>query len=139
MSQFFLSLRISNPGQKQLMGIYLRLLALAYLYGASVHYANFLGWGEMPWLEMPRTWQICDICYGILDPLAFIGLWWKKSWGIGCFFLGAGSQLILYLGFPDLFVLTAEHQQLLWSLIFFHLVSLVIFFGLLVVERKKMT
>lgn len=37
------------------VGIYLRIIALCYLYGATVHYANLLGFGEMTWAKAPLS------------------------------------------------------------------------------------
>ncbi len=127
---------ISETTQKPWMGIYLRILALFFLYGAIVHYGNLLGFGEMPWREAPLSWQIGDIVYAIIDTLAVIGLWNKTAWGIGFFLVAAISQLILYLGFPDLFAFTPEQKQALWSLIIFHIITISIFFGLFFTAPK---
>ncbi|MEL6458498.1 MAG: hypothetical protein AAFQ91_09640 [Cyanobacteria bacterium J06621_15] len=116
---------------KPSMGIYLKILALFYFYGATVHYANLLGFGEIPFKESPLSWQIGDISYGILGTFTFIGLWLKTRWGIISFFLSAISQLILYLGFPQWFAFNLEQRQLLWSMIIFHFITLSIFFTLL--------
>ncbi|MEL7038196.1 MAG: hypothetical protein AAFO04_21650 [Cyanobacteria bacterium J06592_8] len=121
---------IFESRQKLEMGIYLRVLSLVYLYGAVVHFANLLGFGELSWREMPLSWKLGDIFYGVLDPITAVGLWLKTTWGIAGFLLAAMSQIILYLGFPAWFVFTPEHQQTLWSLVIFHLISLGIFFSL---------
>ncbi len=118
------------------MGIYLKILGLFYLYGAIVHYANLLGFGEMPFIEEPLSWQIGDVSYGILDSLTFIGLWLKTRWGIVGFFTSASSQLILYVGFPHWFAFTTEHRQLLWSMVIFHIATLLIFFGLILFSQE---
>lgn len=55
--------------------IYLRILAIFYGYGATVHLFNLLGFGELPWQEMPLSWKLGDMFYGIIDPLTAIGLW----------------------------------------------------------------
>ena len=49
--------------------------------------------------------------------------------------LAAGSQLVLYLGFPDLFALTEEHRQALQGLIVIHVATL-LGLGALWVARK---
>lgn len=128
---------IVESRHKPNIGIYLKILALFYFYGATVHYANLLGFGEIPFRESPLSWQIGDISYGILGTLTFIGLWLKTRWGIIGFFLSAVSQLILYLVFPKWFAFNAEQQQLLWSMIIFHLVTLSIFFALLLSSRRN--
>ncbi|MDJ0732754.1 MAG: DUF6163 family protein [Nostocaceae cyanobacterium] len=127
---------ICETTQKPSINIYLRILALFFLYGAIVHYANLLGFGEMPWVEAPLSWQIGDIVYAILDTVAVIGLWNRTTWGIGFFLLAAISQLILYLGFPHLFAFTPEQKQALWSIVIFHSVTVSIFFGLLFTTKE---
>lgn len=119
------------------MGIYLKIIALFYLYGAIVHYANLLGFGEIAFIKEPLSWQIADISYAILDTITVIGLWLKTPWGIICFCLSAISQLILYIGFPQWFAFNPEQQQLLWSMIIFHIVTLSIFLALLSFTRKQ--
>ncbi|ACK69233.1 hypothetical protein PCC7424_0777 [Gloeothece citriformis PCC 7424] len=122
---------IIESTHKPWMAVYLKILALFYLYGAAVHCANVFGFGELAWVDMPFSWKFGDISYGILDILAFIGLWLKSRWGLGIFGLIVISQLVLYVGFPQWFVLDREDQQDLWNLVMFHLVTLFIFFGLL--------
>ncbi|MEM9926448.1 MAG: hypothetical protein AAF915_22295 [Cyanobacteria bacterium P01_D01_bin.50] len=122
---------------KQSMGIYLKILALFYLYGAIVHYANLLGFGEMPFMKEPLSWQIADVFYAILDSLTFIGLWLKTRWGMAGLFLGVASQLILYIGFPHWFAFNQEQQQLLWSMVIFHFVTVLIFLGLLLFTQRQ--
>jgi hypothetical protein len=63
------------------MVIYLRILAIFYGYGATVHLVNLLDFGELPWQEMPLSWKLGDIFYGIIDPLTAVGLWLKTLWG----------------------------------------------------------
>ena len=128
---------IFESRHKPNMRIYLKILALFYLYGATVHCANLLGFGEIPFRESPLSWQVGDISYGILGSLTFVGLWLKTRWGIIGFFLSAVSQLILYLVFPKWFAFNAEQQQLLWSMIIFHVVTLSIFFALLLSSRRN--
>ena len=128
---------ILESRHKPIMGIYLRIVALLYLYGAIVHYANLLGFGEMPFAKEPLSWQIGDISYAILDTFTLGGLLLKTRWGIVCLFLSAISQLILYLGFPQWFAFNQEQQELLWSMVIFHLVTLSIFFGLLLFTRTR--
>ena len=97
---------IFESRHKASMGIYLRILALIYLYGGIGHYANLIGFGEIPFIQEPLSWQIMDIYYAILATFTVIGLWLKTRWGIICFFLSAASQLILYIGFPQCFAFT---------------------------------
>ncbi len=127
--------KIDESRQQSWMGVYLRILALIYAYGAIIHYTNLLGWGELSWSEMPLSWKLGDIFYGILDPITVTGLWLKSFWGIACLFIAAISQIVLYAGFPDRFAFTPEQQQTLWSLVIFHSISLTIFAGLVVFKK----
>ena len=117
------------------MGLYLRVLAVGYAVSALIHCGNLLGFGERQWPAMPLAWKLGDIGYTILDTVVAIGLWRKALWGIGGFFLAALSQLILYLGFPDLFAFTDEHRQALHGLVTTHVVTLGVFFALLVAKK----
>ena len=110
------------------MGIYLRLLALGYAFSALVHYGNLLGFGEVSFAEMPLSWKLGDIGYALLDSVAVVGLWRKAGWGIVCFLLAAVSQLILYVGFPSVFVFTPEQHAAVQGLVGTHLVTLALFF-----------
>ena len=128
---------IFESRHKKSIGIYLRIIALLYLYGAIVHYANLLGFGEMPFIKEPLSWQIADVSYAILDTITVIGLWLKTPWGMASFFLSAASQLFLYIGFPQWFAFNPEQQQLLGSMVIFHIVTLLIFFGLLLFIQRR--
>ena len=128
---------IFESRHKPNMRIYLKILALFYLYGATVHCANLLGFGEIPFRESPLSWQVGDISYGILGSLTFVGLWLKTLWGIICFCLSAVPHLILYIVFPKSFAFNAYQKQLLLSMIIFHLVTLSIFFGLLLFSKRN--
>ncbi|MEM7556869.1 MAG: hypothetical protein AAF378_22800 [Cyanobacteria bacterium P01_A01_bin.84] len=127
---------IFESRHKPSMRIFFKILSIFYLYGAIVHYANLLGFGEIPFTEEPLSWQIADIFYAILDTLTVIGLWLNTRWGIVGFLIGITSQLILYIGFPHWFAFTPEHLQLLWSMVIFHVVTLSIFFSLLLFAPK---
>lgn len=127
--------QIIESSHKPWMGVYLKILALLYLYGAAVHCANIFGFGEMAWPEMPLSWKIGNISYGILSLIAFVGLWIKSRWGIASFLLIVVSQLVLYIGFPKWFILDQEDQQDLSILVIFNLVSLIIFVGLVLFSK----
>ena len=123
--------------ENKALTIYLRILAMLYLYGAIVHYANLLGFGEIPFAQEPLSWKIADILYAILDTFTYTGLWLKKIWGIAGFLMSAFSQLVLYIGFPHWFAFNPQQQELLWSMVIFHLVTLTIFFGLLFLSKRQ--
>ncbi|MGC9503096.1 hypothetical protein [Baaleninema sp.] len=115
--------------------LFLRFLAVAYAYSAIVYYGNLLGFGEIPWSEMPQIVQINDIGYALLDTLAAVGLWRKQTWGIALFLLIALSQLVLYLGFPQDFIFSDERQQTVRNFINFHKISLSLFLALFALKK----
>ena len=112
------------------MGIYLRILALIIAYGALVHLANLMGFGEMPWRKMPLTWKVGDIVYGLLDTVTVIGLWHKTTWGIFCFLSAIASQLVIYTVFIDYFAFTSEQRQTIYGLVGTELILLSVFWVL---------
>jgi hypothetical protein len=117
------------------MSIYLRVLAIIIAYGALVHLLNILGFGEMSWREMPFTWRVGDICYGILDTITAIGLWQKTAWGIFCFLGAIASQFIIYTFFIDRFAFTDGQRQTIYGLLGTELILLLVF-SLLLITKK---
>ncbi len=117
------------------MAIYLRILSFIIAYGALVHLANILGFGEMPWGEMPLTWRIGDIAYGLLDTITAIGLWQKTVWGIFCFLIAIASQFMIYTVFIDYFAFTVEQRQTIYGLLGTELILLLIFFLLFLIKK----
>ena len=117
------------------MAIYLRILAVIIAYGASVHGANLMGFGEMPWTQMPLTWRVGDIVYGLLDIVTAIGLWQRTVWGIFCFLAAIASQFLIYTVFIDYFVFTSEQRQTIYGLLGTELILLSVFFVLFVSKK----
>ncbi|GAB4529835.1 MAG: hypothetical protein Tsb0014_12060 [Pleurocapsa sp.] len=117
------------------MGIYLRILAVIIAYGASVHVANLMGFGEMPWQQMPLTWRVGDIVYGILDLVTAIGLWQKTSWGIICFFSAISSQFLIYTVFIDYFAFDSQQRQTIYGLLGTEAILLLIFLILFISKK----
>lgn len=117
------------------MGTYLRILAIIIAYGALVHLFNLLGFSEIPWQQMPLTWKIGDVCYGILDTATAIGLWQKTVWGIFCFLGAIASQFFLYTIFIDRFAFRVEQRQTIYGLLGTELILLSIFLLLFVIKK----
>ncbi len=117
------------------MAIYLRILAIIMAYGALVHLSNLMGFGEMPWGEMPLTWRIGDIAYGLLDTVTAIGLWKRSVWGVFCFLTAIASQFLIYTVFIDYLAFTVEQRQTIYGLLGTELILLLIFFLLLVTKK----
>jgi len=52
---------------------------------------------------MPPYWQVAASSLAVLFPFAAIGLWLTASWGAVIWFACAVAEIVMYVGFPDLF------------------------------------
>ncbi len=110
------------------MRIYLRALAAFYFIGFLLHFADFFDL-RLKYSEMDTGWKVWIVYLGLLDLAVALGLWFEHKIGIFLFFLVALSQLIAYMGFKNYF-----GDQV--SLIYFHLATLAIYFGLYKYEHR---
>lgn len=118
------------------MKIFLRILAVIYAVAAVVHIGSILGFGRVPFTEAPLSWQLSDIAYGVIDPIAAIGLWQQKWWGIAAFFVAAISEILLFSLVPEWFVVEPAQLTMLRGFIVYHLVAIATYFGLRHFEVK---
>jgi hypothetical protein len=117
------------------MGRYLRLLSLLYGYGAYVHLGNIFGFGEMPFFQVPLAWKTADISYAVIDIFAAVWLFRRSPAGVILFLFAALSQLVIYLLFPHIFILTTHHHRAVDLLVIVHVVTLGLFVYLLVSKK----
>jgi hypothetical protein len=106
------------------MKIFLRILAVIYAVSAITHIGSILGFGRMPFGDMPVSWQVSDIAYGIIDTIAAIGLWQQKNWGIAAFLLAACSEIALFVIVPEWFTTNPAELIMLRSFAVYHLVAI---------------
>jgi hypothetical protein len=92
-----------------MMAIYLKILAVFYSYGALIHIADLLSLGHylgqthgLTFAQMPLAWKIAIVYFAILDTIAVIGLWKGTMWGMMCFLLAAGSQVVMYMALTSI-------------------------------------
>nr|WP_274630671.1 DUF6163 family protein [Mesorhizobium shangrilense] len=52
---------------------------------------------------MPLHWQVAAVTLAVLFPFAAIGLWMLSSWGPVIWIICAAAEMIMYLGFPNIF------------------------------------
>ena len=116
-------------------GIYLRVLAVIFVWTALVHFANLLGFGEKPWGEMPFAWRAGDVVYAIVDTAVVIGLWKRATWGVILFLLAITSQFVIYTAFIEFFAFTSEHRQTINGLLASEAILLVVFVALLIFRK----
>lgn len=118
---------ILNSGEKPWTGIYLRILAFAYLTAVILRFSSLFGLGETN-LDIPVAARTADIVFAQLGAITMVGLWLRKPWGIACFLISAFLHLVLYWGFPELFIDIDAQEAPFQDLINFHLSSIGIFF-----------
>ncbi|MEO3998771.1 DUF6163 family protein [Mesorhizobium sp. CAU 1732] len=52
---------------------------------------------------MPVHWQVASVTLAALFPFAASGLWMLASWGPVIWFICAAIEVVMYVGFPELF------------------------------------
>lgn len=112
------------------MKVFLRILAAIYAFAAILHIGSIFGFGRMPFAEMPLSWQLSDIAYGLIDSVAAVGLWQQKNWGIAAFLLAAVSEILLFTLVPEWFVMEPGQLTMLRGFVAYHLVAIAIYFFL---------
>jgi hypothetical protein len=115
--------------------VYLRLLAVCYLLGAFFHAGNMLGYGSMPWNEMPVAWRRMDVIYLFLNAGVFFGLMRCSFWGTTLFVIAAVSEIAAYGMYPYMFAETPEQFSQLYGLILFRVITLIVLLAFLKVTR----
>lgn len=113
---------LNNPIESALeqpwTSTYAKVIAIALLYGATVHISNILGLTGTPWLSTPLLWRIMDGGLLVFDIVVAIGLWQGLSWFVWLLFGGiALLQFVPYTLFRLQFVLKPEDGQILNGLL----------------------
>ena len=122
--------------------LFMRAMALVYVYGAAVHVMNIAGVSGFDWFAAPLKWQVLDIVYLVVDAAVVIGVMARRRFAVLLFIAAALSQIVLYTALrgwildvpPDFAFLPAEVGYL-DRFVLFHAATLVIFV-LLVVRRR---
>ena len=97
--------------------IYTKIIAIALLYGATVHVGNILGLTGTAWLNTPLFWRSLDIILLIFDIITAIALWRGLAWSIWLLFGGILLlQILPYTLLRSHFILKPEDAQVLNSL-----------------------
>ena len=104
--------------QQPWTAIYTKIIAIALLYGATVHVGNILGLTGTPWLTTPLLWRSLDIILLIFDLVTAIALWRGLAWSIWLLFGGILLlQILPYTLLRSQFVFKPEDSQILNSLL----------------------
>ena len=96
------------------------------------------------WPAAPPKWRVLDVVYLVLDILVVIGIFAKWRIGPIAFYLAAISQIILYtifrdwiLAVPEEFAVSEAQRSYLTTLVYFHLITLVLVTGALMVQSRN--
>lgn len=115
---------------------YAKLMAIALLYGATVHIGNLLGLTGTPWLSTPLLWRTMDVLLLLFNLVAAIALWQGFTWSVWFVFTGIGLlQFVPYTLLRSHFVLKPEDAQVLNGLMGTEALLLAIFACLLWLKR----
>ena len=52
---------------------------------------------------MPLHWRVASVTLAVLFPFAASGLWMLASWGPVIWFICASIEVVMYVGFPELY------------------------------------
>ncbi len=122
--------------QQPWTAIYTKVIAVALLYGATVHVGNILGLTGTPWLATPLLWRSLDIILLVFDIITAIALWRGLGWSIWLLFGGISLlQILPYTLLRSHFVLKPEDAQVLNSLLATEVVLLSVLILLLVFKK----
>ena len=102
------------------MGLYLRILSVLYFIGFALHFADLLDW-RLKFSEMDLVWKSWIVYLTVVDFAAAFFLWRLTPIGVWLVLLVAGSQLVAYTVFQDIF-----GPQ--WLLVVFHAVTVFLLF-----------
>ena len=98
--------------------IYTKIIAIALLYGATVHVSNIFGLTGTSWLDTPLLWRSLDIILLVFDIVTAISLWRGLVWSIWLLFSGILLlQILPYTLLRSQFVFKSEDGQILNSLL----------------------
>ena len=83
----------------------MRLLALIYLFNGLEHWGTLVGYDAdaVRFDAMPIQWQVVTVYFAVLMVIAAVGLWFASGWGVATWLFVAVTEMVMYLGFPDLF------------------------------------
>ena len=122
--------------QQPWTAFYTKIIAIALLYGATVHVGNIFGLTGTPWLATPLLWRSLDIILLIFDLVTTIALWRGFAWSIWLLFGGILLlQVLPYTLWRSHFILKPEDGQLLNSLLSTEILLLSVLILLLIFRK----
>ena len=86
--------------------LFLRLVALACLVFGIQYWGLLTGYlleGRARFDLLNLPWKVAASSLAVLFPVAALGLWLTSSWGPVVWLIAAGSQIVMYTVWPDIF------------------------------------
>ncbi|MEJ8573697.1 DUF6163 family protein [Microbaculum marinum] len=102
---------------------YLRSLAVFYFAAGLLHWSRIIGVLGPGFETMPVHMQIATVYFALLQVVASVGLWCGAAWGVAAWLFCAVAELVMHLGFSDLFGSA-------WLTVLFHFVTIFVYVGL---------
>ena len=106
---------------KWLVDLWMRILAIVFLFFTVRYWILAVGISDpnIRFDTMQTHWKVVVAILSICYPIAALGLWGLFRWGFVMWFLTAGTELVMYLLYTDLF----GHAL---NLVVFHIASLLV-------------
>jgi hypothetical protein len=85
---------------------FMRIVAVYCLFFGALYWIRLIGFypGELFRFDlMPVHWQIAASALAVLFPFAAAGLWMLAPWAPVIWVLCAGTEIVMYAGFPQYF------------------------------------
>ena len=109
---------LTSAIQQPWTAVYLKIIAIALLYGATVHVGNIFGLTGIPWLNTPLIWRSLDLILLIFDIVTAIALWRALAWSVWLLFGGIFLlQILPYTVLRSHFITKPEDAGVLNSLL----------------------
>lgn len=86
--------------------LFLRLVALACLIFGIQYWGLLTGYlleGRARFDLLNLPWKVAGASLSVLFPVAALGLWLTSSWGPVVWVIAAGSQIVMYTVWPEIF------------------------------------
>lgn len=111
-----------RPFGPALMLVYMRALSVYLILTGIDAWSILIGGhgGDTFFGDLPLQWQVVNIYFAILSPIAAIGMWFGAGWGVASWLFVAVTEVVMHALFPDLF----GHR---WDVVGFHAFSIVLY------------
>jgi hypothetical protein len=105
MGQVRIAVAAPTLAERALAGLH-RLVAVYCLLFGILYWVRLIGLNDgVTWRfdTMPIYWQAAGVVLAVFFPFAAIGLWMLASWGPVVWLICAITEIVMYVGFPQIF------------------------------------